>query len=245
MWYPKGMVKSNTLISALALLAISTAASASFAQEPPAPAAAAPATAAAAPSAQPGSGPAAAPAAPATGARVHDGFYLRLSGGYGLVSVSQSSSPAAPAAEAKISGMGPAFDLSIGGSPIRGLAVAGTIVAHVVSTPTVEAGGVKKDGDKGIFMTYFGPTVDGYPDPTGGFHVGGGVGYGTVSSVNYDAAGLAFQAFTGYDFWLGDSWSVGPLGRFLFVNGKKDAGGGTTINDPGMSIVLGISVVDH
>ncbi len=159
-----------------------------------------------------------------------------------MMGVKETTTPAT--GEGKISGNGGECDLSIGGSPIRGRAIAGTVLAHVVSSPTVKVGDVEVKANNSVFMTYFGPTVDGYPDPTGGFHVGGGVGYGTVSSVNYDASGLALQAFTGYDFWIGNSWSVGPLLRALWVNGKKESGP-ITVNDSGTSITLGVSFVDH
>jgi len=227
-------ISASTVITAFASISLAE----------PAPAEAPAATPAATPPAAAASAEAPAPvAAKPTGDRVHDGFYLRLTAGYGMMPIKRTTTP--ESGETKISGNGAEFDLSIGGSPIRGLAIAGTVLAHVVSSPTVKAGNIEAKASDAVFMTYFGPTVDGYPDPTGGFHVGGGIGYGTVSAVNYDATGLALQAFTGYDFWIGKSWSVGPLLRALWVNGKKDIGAGASINDSGTSITLGISFTDH
>ena len=85
-----------------------------------------------------------------------------------------------------------------------------------------------------------GPMVDWFPSATGGFHVGGGVGWGTLNAVNYTSTGTAFHLFAGYDVWIGNEWSLGPALRLTSSKTSK-----TPYEDAATSIVLMISVLDH
>jgi hypothetical protein len=77
-----------------------------------------------------------------------------------------------------------------------------------------------------------GPTVDVFPDPFRGFHVGGGIGLATstagvedpiFSTIGGLGAGLTLTL--GYDVWTGDDWSVGLAARGIvaLIEGQKQA----------------------
>ena len=108
----------------------------------------------------------------------------------------------------------------------------------------VETGAVSAKADKTIFALTIGPSVDAFPDPKGGFHVGGGLGYGTMNAVNYTSTGYELHVFTGYDFWIGNNWSIGPMLRFMASKTSKDVGAGS-IKDTTTSIALMVTVLDH
>lgn len=181
-----------------------------------------------APAPSPGVGP---------GAHLHDGFYLRMALGYGPLKVTESV--ANTTAETKLKGNGTAFELIIGGTPTPGLAIGGSLFTHTIK-PEIEIGNTTVESTKSIFVLSLGPMVDWFPVATGGFHVGGGVGWGTLNAVNYTSTGTAFHLFTGYDFWIGNEWSLGPALRLTSSKTSK-----SPFDDSATSIVVMISVLDH
>jgi hypothetical protein len=202
------------------------AAPSASAQEAAAPPAAAPPPAGA-------PAPAAPPAAPEPhGARTHDGFYLRLGGGYGYTSTSTDP-------ETKLKGGGGAFGLSIGGSPIPGLAIAGTMFVQLQKT-SITVNGNDFPNDTNWFYLGIGPLVDFYPDPKAGLHFGGTVHYATWSRTNLTAGGYGLGLHGGYDFFFSDSWSVGPTLQLLYANTDKDS-----VKFSTTSVSLMITLVDH
>lgn len=171
------------------------------------------------------------------GAHLHDGFYLRMALGYGPLNVTESV--ANTSVETKLKGNGTAFELIIGGSPTPGLAIGGSLFTHAIK-PKIETATGSVESTKSIFVLSLGPMVDWFPSATGGFHVGGGVGWGTLNAVNYTSTGTAFHLFTGYDFWIGNEWSLGPALRLTSSRTSKEP-----FEDSATSIVLMISVLDH
>lgn len=181
--------------------------------------------------------PAAAPVAEG-GARTHDGFYLRMGGGYGYMTTSVDP------INSTIKGTGSAWLLTIGGTIIPGLVIGGTMFTHLQSKPTVEVGGQSGTVDKTLFLLGFGPTVDFYPDPKQGLHFGGGLSYSTFNAVNYTSTGYGANVFGGYDLFFSDSWSIGPMLQLAYSNTSKDLGG-VTEKDSAISISGLLTVVDH
>ena len=168
----------------------------------------------------------------------YDGFYLRLGAGYGYMTTTESSNGQDLG---KIKGSGGAFDLSIGGSPIPGLAIAGKLFAHWQSKPTVEVGNTSATADNTVVLVTIGPVVDFFPDSkNGGFHVGGGPMYSSLSAVNYTSTGYALGVFLGYDFHVGGKWSLGPNVQYVYSSSSKDA-----VNDKTSSIVVFFSALDY
>jgi hypothetical protein len=79
------------------------------------------------------------------------------------------------------------------------------------------------DSDVSLHLIGIGPFVDVYPDPKSGMHFVGFVGWGGLeASVNgnvggSDPTGLVAFVGGGYEFWLADQWSLGPLARFTYA----------------------------
>jgi hypothetical protein len=157
--------------------------------------------------------PAAASGAPASatrppGYRVHDGFFLRLSDGIGVLqswSTNQTSDPKAFTAgfpSAKRAYFGGSGEISIGASVIPGLALGGIFSAQVA------------DDDDGTLLA-MGAVVDVYPDPRRGLHGGGLIAYGYTDHGLKQ--GLTYGAHVGYDAWVGGNWSLGAMLRVLYA----------------------------
>lgn len=116
------------------------------------------------------------------------------------------------------------FDVLVGGTPVPGLAVGGGLMllfggppAYGVDAP--DPGGERRDfaqSQEGIGLALLGPMIDGFPNPRGGFHVGGLVGFASVGITDGEdnaSGGFGVSLWTGYDWWVGKQWSVGVLAR--------------------------------
>jgi hypothetical protein len=168
------------------------------------------------------------------GAHTHDGFHLRLGVGYGYMTTTESP------IEAKIKGPGSAWLLTIGGTPVPGLVIGGTLYTHIQPKPTYEFGGQSGESSKAVFLLGIGPMVDFYPDPKGGLHFGGTLLYSSLNAVNYTSSGYGAGLFGGYDFFFSNQWSVGPLLQAVYSKTSKDP-----VTDSTASIALLITVTDH
>jgi hypothetical protein len=77
--------------------------------------------------------------------------------------------------------------------------------------------------------------ADIYPDPTDGLHIQPFLGFGGLeASVNgnaggSDPTGLVLALGAGYDWWVGDEWSIGVMGRVAYAP--------LSINDVGVSVL--------
>jgi hypothetical protein len=159
------------------------------------------------------------PAPPNTGAELHDGFYLRFGLGFGTVGATVSYAPENAFAEKSISGFGAGFHLMIGGSPADGLAIGFALLGMAAgeAEEETEAEGVPVTREVPLNLSIGGLFVDGFPDPKGGFNVGGTVGIAAVSTTddnadyNVKTGGLGGAAWLGYTAWVGEEWSVGAL----------------------------------
>jgi hypothetical protein len=205
----------------------------------PAPA---PAEAAPPPAAQPAPAPAPAAAPPPMmgpppgpppeegGARTHDGFFMRLGLDFGPLILSAKADVGG--SEIKYSGAHVGFDLMFGGSPVEGLAIGGALMVNQTRDPKIDLGGTSVDSKGTLYVSGVGVFGDFYPDPHGGLNIQALVGYSAVSftddngnSSNNDPTGLLLGAGVGYDFWVADEWSIGPIARVLYGNMKYEAFG--------------------
>jgi hypothetical protein len=164
---------------------------------------------------------------PRRGYRTHDGFYLRLGIGAGYVSSNVSYEESA-IPDRTLHGGAFAFDVMIGGSPARGLALGGGLWLMSAPEPKVDAPTSEEYEDLGFDLVGF--FVDGFPDPTAGFHVGGAVGIAALNATFADDAydvepdrigdeqggtlGVGAAAWIGYDAWIAPEWSLGGMVRF-------------------------------
>jgi opacity protein-like surface antigen len=183
---------------------------------------------------------------------LHDGFFLRLALGGGRFHDSASSTAGPSSTSFTAQGGSTAFELSIGGTPTPGFIVAGTLLGHSVPSPTIEMNGGKFDGNSSS-VSMLGLMLDGYPDPRGGFHIGGVIGFASISdstintsststtSTSSDStSGLGIAPHIGYEWWVSDNWALGAQFRFFYGTMKDDAFSITTkhsVTLPSLSFV--------
>lgn len=152
--------------------------------------------------------------------RMHDGFYVRMSFGFG--SQSTTIDDGVPAPNFKATDVTLVFNGLVGGAPAPGVILGGSLALDNLPSTTFEA-----DADRaktGATLFSIGPFIDGYPDPRGGFHLGGTIGpsFARLTSnagfTGTKARGISLAAWLGYDWWVADQWAVGGLFRLSGAN---------------------------
>lgn len=167
---------------------------------------------------------------------LHDGFFFRVGlGGAPLIgSAKPKTTSGETSADADVSAFAPIGELSLGGTPTPGLVLGG-------ASWGVPASGIEYHV-KSINMTFkadsatismIGPFVDFYPNPQQGFHVLGAITYTLVSASHgkydstlggeyppddYSGDGVGLVLATGYEWWIGEQWSLGLLGRLQYTS---------------------------
>lgn len=150
----------------------------------------------------------------------HDGFYLSLEAGLGYLSTSAESE----GQEFTASGMTMSTGLLLGGT-VGPVAIGGGFTYDNAFSPTAEQNGqeVLDDVDVSLHLIGIGAFADYYLDPSGGLHFLGFLGWGGLdatvdgNSGGSDPTGLLITLGGGYDFWMADEWSIGPLARFTYA----------------------------
>jgi hypothetical protein len=131
----------------------------------------------------------------------------------------------APINDYTLRGAGFAMDFMVGGTPVPGLVIGGALLLNGVTQPQVEFGDNSRelDGRASVFMLAL--FVDGFFDPTGGFHIGGGLGLASLDIEETDdddpttveltdtLNGVGLAAWTGYGGWVGRQWQLGGMLR--------------------------------
>ncbi|HVJ18312.1 MAG TPA: hypothetical protein VM686_22990, partial [Polyangiaceae bacterium] len=151
----------------------------------------------------------------------HEGFYLRMAGGLSLGrTVLATDTAASP--DYELGGGGFALDLLIGGSPAPGVAIGGGLQFAGMTAPEIEIDGRDEEVATSTGHGLLGVFIDGFPDPHGGFHLGGMLGLASVQIERedeldverYEGGGVGASAWVGYDWWVGPEWSLGGMLRF-------------------------------
>jgi hypothetical protein len=157
----------------------------------------------------------------------HDGFYLRLSTGFGPYNESISRPGQDP--HTSITGIATTGDFAIGGSPRPGLVLGGAIwsTSVLAADARTDAGEVvpSSAGQRSSYSV-FGPWLDYYFNPRGGLHMPASLGFDVVRGLDTQGArfsrdntavGAGLLIGLGYEWWVSDEWSVGILGRLAGV----------------------------
>lgn len=87
------------------------------------------------------------------------------------------------------------------------------------------ASGDTSTGSGSLGFGMLGPMIDAFPNPSGGFHVGGLVG---LSELNYGqgnpSTGIGLSAWVGYMWWASSQWSLGGLVRLSGARSGRKLG---------------------
>lgn len=174
---------------------------------------------------------------PLRGARVHDGFYLRLGTGFGGYHESVTAEDADESTV--VTGISSALEIAVGWSLRPGFVLgAGVFSSHALASdqsvrgpmppPEVISGGSE--------VSLLGPFMDYYFDPARGLHfqVAAGValahGFG-MQTTNMDEANAAVGGGAvvgfGHDWWVSEEWSFGILARLEIIAAVGDDDAGT------------------
>jgi hypothetical protein len=152
--------------------------------------------------------------------KTHDGFYARLSLGFASQGTTIDDGANAPNLDSRSGAL--VIDALIGGAPAPGVVLGGALLFDRLPSTTFDADGFR--AKTGVTLFTIGPFIDGYPNPRGGFHLGGTVGpcLSRLTNGSYfgstRATGFGLAAWLGYDWWVADQWSVGGLLRFSGAN---------------------------
>jgi hypothetical protein len=193
----------------------------------------------------------------------HDGFYLRFAGGVGSLDVTRSTDQAGTSNgiaftgdTSTVGGASIFTELSIGGTLFRRVVVAGTLLGDNLPGAEVElASGSRFNLSSGLTFAMLAATVDIFPDPNKGFHIGGGIGWAVATANISDpifttigGGGPGATVQFGYDLWVADDWSVGLVARGIVaqIQGEQTTTDGVgREHDTVTSASLAFSVLYH
>jgi hypothetical protein len=160
-----------------------------------------------------------------------DGVFLRV--GVGFASVKATGNDENNI-DYEISGGAVAPALMIGGTPGSGFVIGGALVGYALPDPTFKVDGIEANNDSGTArLSTVGLFATFYPNPEQGLYFDVLLGYaegdyeltvGSVTVTSETSTGYALGAGIGYDFWVGDQWSLGPAFRLHYANLKYEDG---------------------
>jgi hypothetical protein len=178
-----------------------------------------------------------APPADDRGIREHDGLYLRFAVGLGRLGArftSDISNELGGSVKGSLAGGGLAFELSVGGTPAPGLVVGGGLFFEGAGEPKssnlqVGGHGASELTFNGVSLALLGPFADYYIDPKSGWHIQGALGLAQMTAGNakqsgveatskQNLGGIGGMLGGGYEWWVGEQWSVGALVRGVYVS---------------------------
>jgi hypothetical protein len=176
--------------------------------------------------------------------QTHDGFYLRFGSGFGIYEERLESD------ESDLYG-GDVSGRSVGISSVGEFAMGGTIREGLVLggglyTAKLLSGHYRSDassaGDPPLELdpeardlVMLGPFLDYYPRPSRGLHFMAALGLAGMTATlggrtdddddRYTAVGGGLVFGVGYEWWVGDEWSLGAMARAMAValSGKDEA----------------------
>jgi hypothetical protein len=187
------------------------------------------------------------------GSHTHDGFYLSLAAGVGVVHASMtttandlvdaSSSMRAGSIATSIEGFAFSGHVLVGGTPFRGLAIGAGHSGNILPSGTRTWNGTSKTLHTYTFGVT-GPFADWYPWPHGGAHVLAMAGFSDVienasGGSSHGLFGFGGVLGLGYDVFVSDNWSLGILGRGMAGQVSWGAPAGVSGGSPGNPDLIG------
>jgi hypothetical protein len=127
-----------------------------------------------------------------------------------------------------IRGGGLAIDFLLGGTPTPGFVIGGGFLSNGMDNPSNETTAEKRDTEWTVTTSVVGPFVDGFPDPEGGFHLGGMLGLANLIVQDDDdlgdeqTGGFGAALWAGYGGWVGSEWSLGGMLRLTGATTRRE-----------------------
>lgn len=176
-------------------------------------------------------------------AHLHDGFYFRFALGGAPVfgNVKPKTSAGEASIDADVSAFAALSELAFGGSPTPGLVLGGGIYGASLSGIEYKAkvlGTTFTYEADSALVSMVGPFVDFYPNPQQGFHAQAAIALSIVSAGqgkynatyggsfppdDYSGTGFGLVLGAGYEWWIGEQWSLGVLGRVQYTSATLKA----------------------
>jgi hypothetical protein len=134
--------------------------------------------------------------------------------------------------EGSVAGLAGAFEFALGGTPAPGLVIGGGIFTG--TTSEVETNELNVDGRPvspikygQLTFTLFGPFIDYYFNDRSGFHLQGALGLAAMEvgtgkrgsngvTDRRTLGGLGFMLGGGYEWFVGEQWSLGGIARMRY-----------------------------
>jgi hypothetical protein len=175
--------------------------------------------------------------------RYHEGFYTRVGVGFGGLFNNKSNG----SISSSTGGLALTYELLIGGSPAPGFTIGGGALGEVQLSGNWDVdeseplGNVGVDASGNLTTLVVGPFVDGFPNASGPFHLGGalGLGVGTVKlqGESRTPLGIGGAFWAGWDVWVAPEWSMGARLRLDGMYGKD---GDFSANTVAASMMLSV-----
>jgi hypothetical protein len=178
------------------------------------------------------------------GARVHDGFYLRFGSGFGAYEErveSEKTSLYQGEVAGRTVGLASLGEFAMGGTIGSGFVLGGGVysaellVSHFRADHSSAVEPPPELDPELRELVVLGPFIDWYPRPSRGLHLQAAVGFASLTSGTgvagrddedtYRALGGGIVLGVGYEWWIGDEWSLGVLARAqgAAVSGEDEA----------------------
>jgi hypothetical protein len=166
------------------------------------------------------------PALAEGGVHEHDGFALRLSGGFGYMKASTEETMYDTKVDTTLTGTGPIMSIAPGFTIGDNLTINADIFGARVSDPELEMKGggesetmdLKGDGTLyaiGVGITY-------YLQPSN-LYIAGSVGkayfkFEPEEGEEIEDEGFAVNVMVGKEWWVADQWGIGVAGQFIYAD---------------------------
>jgi hypothetical protein len=162
------------------------------------------------------------------GVRQHDGFYARFGlgfSGFGDTVASEATTGNSFRDQGLVTGLGTVSEIAFGGTIKNGFVLGGGVYSASIETPFVFEGRgrpLPSEFRRPDSFTVVGIMGDFYPNPRRGLHLQAALGFAVLTGLNpggdiwrdrHAAVGGGAMVGIGYEWWVGEQWSIGVLGR--------------------------------
>lgn len=203
---------------------------------------------------------------PEPGMRTHDGFYLRLGLGGGYLNATGEATYVGNTYDATIRGGTFAGEFLIGTTVASGLVIGGGSMGAAAYEPQVTLGNDRVKSENTVNLGLIGVFADWYLNPREGLHLQAMIGYSTLTAqgstgpsslyagnANASGSGTGLNADSeltqgiglglgfGHEWWIGEQWSLGVLGRLTVSRLWRDGhlwSESFTVSSPGVLCTL-------